>query len=172
MTTVIIVLLVLIVGAAAAVFFLRKKPVPPPAPPSPAPETTGDGRTSLEKLFSNLLEINLFLRLQAAPAEIMTLVEGIIDDTRTTLPAMVERYPDETLTYRMEKICETDLMRQLKEYFDLSEESRKTYNQDMIQRLTDIHRLIGRAKKIVEHNEVSEFKMIARELEIKFGQGA
>jgi hypothetical protein len=64
MTTVIIVLLVLIVGAAAAVFFLRKKPVPPPAPPSPAPETTGDGRTSLEKLFSNLLEINLFLRLQ------------------------------------------------------------------------------------------------------------
>ena len=64
-----------------------------------------------------------------------------------------------------------DLYRQLKEYFDMSVESRQNYSQDMIQRLTDIHRLVGRAKEIVEHNEVSEFKMIARELEIKFGQG-
>jgi hypothetical protein len=65
----------------------------------------------------------------------MTLVEGIIDDTRATLPAMMERYPDETLTYRMEKICEKDLLRQLKEYFDMSVESRQNYSQDMIQRL-------------------------------------
>ena len=172
MTTAIIVLLVLVAGAVAAILFSRRKTDTPPAPPAGAQEPAGDTRVSLEALFANLLEINLFLRLQPAPADIMTLVEGIIDDTRATLPAMMERYPDETLTFRMEKICEKDLYRQLKEYFDMSVESRQNYSQDMIQRLTDIHRLVGRAKEIVEHNEVSEFKMIARELEIKFGQGA
>ncbi|MBT8338868.1 MAG: hypothetical protein KJP07_02545 [Desulfatitalea sp.] len=167
-------LFILIAVIAAAVIFVlarRKKTQAENPESSPAAPAAAASGPDIHLLLENLFQVNLLVRLQAEPVAVIQLVEEIIDDTRSTLPAMMERYPDETLTYRMEKICEKDLNAQLKEFFDLSPDGREKYVDDLIGRLEDVKRLVHRAREIVEQNEVSEFKMIARELEIKFGQG-
>lgn len=116
----------------------------------------------------NLLNVNIFIRTRKVPDGILKLTEEIIDDLRAATPRMIERHPEHDLTYELKEICQKHLMKQLKEFFDMSESNQAGYMENLSHRLNEIADLIRRARDIVESDEVTEMKMIAGFLETKY----
>ncbi|MCK5617284.1 hypothetical protein KAR91_86265 [Candidatus Pacearchaeota archaeon] len=136
-------------------------------------------RTSLssDELISSALQglndVNLHIRMTPnVPAEVIKLVEQMVDDLRIATPSMIERHPDHDLTYELKKMCNEHLMKQLKEFFEMSPENITKYLPDLMSRLNDMGKHISRAKEIAEGNEVAEMKAIAGFLDAKYSKQA
>ena len=95
-------------------------------------------------------------------------IETIIDDLTAVIPAMMERYPGETLTYELKKIGKTHLYKTVKEYLDLSEDSRASQAGVFKQTIDSLQEVSNRSRNIVEKNETAEFKTMANFLAGKF----
>ncbi|NOX35535.1 MAG: hypothetical protein GXP56_17695 [Deltaproteobacteria bacterium] len=139
----------------------------PPAPDASRPEASPD--REYKAILDSLLKLNILLRKDKDLASEMTgEIEAIIDDLMVITPSMMERYPGETLTYEIKKIGSNHLFKTVKEYLDLSLESRE--NQfDMFQKtIKNLHDVSNRSRDIVEKNETAEFKTMANFLAGKF----
>jgi hypothetical protein len=123
-----------------------------------------------KSVFSNLLQVNIFLRTKGLPEDVIALVEKMIDDLKQATPQMIEKHPDHDLTYELKEICGKHLFSQLKEFFDMSEENRNKYMDNLMERLNEIADLVERARKVVENDEVTEMKVIAGFLETKYSR--
>jgi len=173
MTTIIIVTLFLasVIGFGLLMKRMRKQgfkaktnPVEPPPPPK---EDTPE--VQYTKILDTLLKLNLMIRKDRHFARKMVFrVEEIIDDLKSVIPAMMERYPGETLTYEMKKIVNTHLHKTVKEFLDLSPESRENQIQAFETIIQNLHDVCHRSREIVEKNETAEFKTMAHFLEGKF----
>lgn len=137
-----------------------------PAPP-PRPETTPEAE--YRAIMDRLLALNILLRKDPALAdEMVAKIEAVIDDLMAVTPSMMARYPAETLTYEIKKIGQQHLYRTVKEYLDLSEESRG-HQYDMFKKtIQSLHQVSERSREIVEKNETAEFKTMANFLAGKF----
>ena len=125
----------------------------------------------IKDAYNSLLQVNIFIRTKKGfPEEVLVLVEKMIDNLKQATPRMIEKHPDHDLTYELKEICKKHLFRQLKEFFDMSQENRNTYMANLIERLNEISDLIERAGKIVENDEVTEMKVIAGFLETKYSR--
>lgn len=163
---------VIVLAAGAAVFFMMKK--------NKAKENTGQApveaktpepasENEVETIFSNLLNLNILLRKDAdLPDETVREIEGIMDDLMVIIPAMIERYPGETLTYEIKKIGKEHLYKTVKEYLDLSLESRNNQMDMFKQTIDNLKQVSNRSRDIVEKNETAEFKTMANFLAGKF----
>ena len=100
--------------------------------------------------------------------ELISKIESIIDDLKTLIPDMITRYPGETLTYELKKIGSTHLFKTVKEYLDLSPESRQTQQEYFEKTIESLHDVCKRSRQIVDNNETAEFKTMAHFLEGKF----
>ena len=168
------VVIILVIAAAAGFYFMKrssgrqtrqKKPeIQPDAPlraPSPEEEYTG--------IVDMLLKLNIMMRKDARfSTAFQTEIEAIIDDLRAVIPAMMERYPGETLTYELKKIGKTHLYKTVKEYLDLSEDSRASQAGVFKQTIDSLREVSNRSRDIVEKNETAEFKTMANFLAGKF----
>ncbi len=123
-----------------------------------------------KEVFTNLLQVNIFIRTKGLPVEVIALVEKMIDNLKQATPRMIEKHPNHDLTYELKEICKKHLFSQLKEFFDMSKENRATYMDNLMERLNEIASLIERAGKIVENDEVTEMKVIAGFLETKYSR--
>ncbi|HCY87886.1 MAG TPA: hypothetical protein DHV36_22310 [Desulfobacteraceae bacterium] len=172
MTTILIATLFLasVIGFGLLMNHLRQKgfrtktsPIQTPAKPKEDPKLV------YTKILDTLLKLNLMIRRDRHLSPAITLqVEKIIDDLKAVTPAMLERYPGETLTYEIKKIGNTHLYKTVKEYLDLSLESREQQLDvftDLIDGLRDV---CQRSRIIVEKNETQEFKTMALFLSNKF----
>lgn len=160
---------VLIIAAAGLVFFIRKKKNPPEssAAPAPAPGPTPDQEYGA--ILDSLLRLNILLRKDREFPEDMTEeIEAVMDDLMVITPAMMERYPGETLTYEIKKIGMTHLFKTVKEYLDLSRESRKAQLDIFKKTIESLREVSNRSRDIVEKNETAEFKTMANFLAGKF----
>ncbi len=63
---------------------------------------------------------------------------------------MMERYPGETLTYELKKIGKTHLYKTVKEYLDLSEDSRTSQAGVFQQTIDSLREVSNRSRNIVE----------------------
>ncbi|HKK00347.1 MAG TPA: hypothetical protein VJ959_15610 [Desulfotignum sp.] len=137
-----------------------------PKPP-PQPETSPEAE--YKAIVDRLLALNILMRKDPAMKDAMvTEIEAIIDDLMVVTPSMMERYPSETLTYEIKKIGRQHLYRTVKEYLDLSEESRE-HQYDMFKKtIQSLHQVSDRSRDIVEKNETAEFKTMANFLAGKF----
>lgn len=137
-----------------------------PAPP-PRPETTPEAE--YRAIMDRLLALNILLRKDPALAdEMVAEIEAVIDDLMAVTPSMMARYPAETLTYEIKKIGRQHLYRTVKEYLDLSEQSRG-HQYDMFKKtIQSLHQVSERSREIVEKNETAEFKTMANFLAGKF----
>ena len=142
----------------------NNKPPTPPTPPAPPAASKDLAQIAID----NLLVLNIFVRTKKVPVDILELVEKMIDNLRAATPAMIERHPDHDLTYELKEICSKHIMKQLKEFFDMSEGNQEKYMAGLKERLNEMAELIKRARDIVENDEVSEMKMIAGFLETKY----
>jgi len=173
MTTIIIVTLFLasVIGFGLLMKNMRNKgfktkenPIQPPPPPQEAPP-----EVQYTKILDTLLKLNLMIRKDRHFSKKMILkVEQIIDDLKSVIPAMMERYPGETLTYELKKIGNTHLYKTVKEFLDLSPESRENQMQAFETIIQNLHDVCRRSREIVEKNETAEFKTMAHFLEGKF----
>ncbi len=134
-------------------------------PPSQKPAPDQEYKTILD----SLLSLNVLMRKDKDLSNDMTLeIESIIDDLMVITPAMIEQYPGETLTYEIKKIGKEHLYKTVKEYMDLSVESRKAQLDIFNKTIENLHEVSNRSRSIVEKNETAEFKTMANFLAGKF----
>ena len=165
-------ILILIVIIALVLAFKKMKPkqtekkdssASPPAPAAPGPED------QLKQILESLVKLNLLVRKDKDfPDDMTKEIEAIIDDLAAVTPAMMDRYPGETLTYEIKKIGKAHLFKTVKEYLDLSLESRKNQLDIFKKTIANLHDVSKRSRDIVEKNETAEFKTMANFLATKF----
>ncbi len=145
-------------------FRTKTNPVTPTPPtPSDTPEE------EYIKILDTLLKLNLLIRKDRhLPNALILQIETIIDDLKAVVPAMMERYSGETLTYEIKKIGNTHLHKTVKEYLDLSNESREAQLPVFEETIKNLHEVCHRSREIVEKNETAEFKTMAHFLAGKF----
>ena len=134
------------------------------------PKPAGDDpQVQLKEILDSLLRLNLLIRTDPElQAEIREELEAVIDDLAAVIPSMMDRYPGETLTYEIKKIGREHLFRTVKEYLDLSPESRANQMDIFKTTIQSLHDVSRRSRDIVEKNETAEFKTMANFLAGKF----
>ena len=159
-----------LIGAAAVgwMMFKKKKPETPDASPSPEPAARTDA-DEFRDIMESLLKLNLMMRTDPALSPDMTReIEAIIDDLKSVIPPMMERYPGEALTYELKKIGLTHLHKIVKEFLDLSPDSRKAQDNIFKNSIQSLGEVTQRSRQIIENNETAEFKTMAHFLAGKF----
>jgi len=173
MTMIIAIAIFLIVAIGLAIMMKKNKPKgfeskQNPAP-SPAPKAETSPDQEYKTILDSLLKLNILLRKDIDFSMEMTgEIEAIIDDLMVITPEMMERYPGETLTYEIKKIGREHLYKTVKEYLDLSKESRKNQFDMFKKTIGSLHEVSNRSRDIVEKNETAEFKTMANFLAGKF----
>jgi len=134
---------------------------------APKAETSPD--QEYKAVLNSLLKLNILLRKDIDLSMEMTgEIEAIIDDLMVITPSMMERYPGESLTYEIKKIGREHLYKTVKEYLDLSQDSRKNQLDMFKKTIENLHGVSNRSRDIVEKNETAEFKTMANFLAGKF----
>lgn len=171
-----------LLAIGTAVFIYKKMTEKSGAKPDPTesdslaqgadPEKPSDPEAELTALLERLVHLNIFIRTtHGLSPESLQSIEGVIDLLRDTVPQMMARHPSESLTYELKRIAGEHLAEIVKEFVDLSPDSRQRHVEAFIVSLGDIREQIQRAKKIIENNEVAEFKVIASFLKTKYSSG-
>lgn len=161
---------VLIIAVIGFAIFLRKKSASQStAAPTPSPMSGPSPDQEYGAILDSLLKLNILMRKDKDFSEDMIKeIEVVIDDLMVITPAMMEQYPGETLTYEIKKIGRTHLFKTVKEYLDLSPESRKTQFDIFNKTIESLREVSNRSRDIVEKNETAEFKTMANFLAGKF----
>lgn len=151
---------------------LKKKQTATPGTPEPKTEkqpVSDSPEKEYTEILDSLLNLNLMIRKDPTfDQEMVVRIEEIIDDLKAIVPAMMERYPGETLTYEIKKIGLTHLHKTVKEFLDLSADSRQRQNETFLATLQSLHEVTHRSRDIVEKNETAEFKTMGHFLAGKF----
>ncbi len=135
---------------------------------SPAPEVS-DPDKEYRAILETLLELNTMIRKDIdLPVQMIEKIEAVIDDLIAVIPQMMERYPGETLTYELKKTGSAHLFKTVREYLDLSGNSRQNQSEIFAGTIDSLHEICRRARNIVDKNETAEFKTMANFLAGKF----
>jgi len=128
-----------------------------------------DPGADFKQILDTLIKLNLLIRTdRELSMDLISKIESIIDDLKALIPDMITRYPGETLTYELKKIGATHLFKTVKEYLDLSPDSRQTQRHAFEKIIESLHDVCVRSREIVDNNETAEFKTMAHFLEGKF----
>ena len=165
-----------LLAIGAAVYLYRKFTAQDDVDPAPAESPAGaavvDAEAELTTLMGRLVNLNILIRTtHGLSPESAQAIEEVIDLLRDTVPQMIARHPSESLTYELKRISVEHLARIVKEFVDLSPDSRQRHVEAFIVSLKDIRTQVKRAREIVEHNEVAEFKVMASFLKTKYSSG-
>lgn len=163
------VILIAVIGAGVAIKYIKTgKAAETDDSASPVQtQTTPD--QEYQNILASLLKLNILLRQDIGMPEAMTIkIETIIDDITVIIPQMMDRYPGEALTYEIKKIGKDHLYKTVKEYLDLSEDSRKNQHDIFEKTIDNLHDVSHRSRDIIEKNETAEFKTMANFLAGKF----
>jgi len=177
MTTIIVTAVFLIAIIGFAIMMKNVKAMKTAIEDSPSPSSAPRSETSpgpshdqeYKAILDSLLNLNILMRKdEKLPVEMTGEIEAIIDDLMAITPEMMERYPGETLTYEIKKIGRKHLYKTVKEYLDLSQDSRKNQFDMFEKTIKSLHDVSDRSRDIVEKNETAEFKTMANFLAGKF----
>jgi len=136
---------------------------------SPSTPEKKDPGADFKEILDTLIKLNLLIRTDRDfSMDLILKIESIIDDLKALIPDMITRYPGETLTYELKKIGVTHLFKTVKEYLDLSLDSRQIQRPAFEKTIESLHDVCKRSRQIVDNNEIAEFKTMAHFLEGKF----
>ncbi|WP_457551713.1 hypothetical protein [Desulfobacula sp.] len=169
-----IIAVVIFLIAVIGLVYMKKKSTRDPAEKlTVSPSSVSGSKASLDQeheiILDALLSLNILMRKDIDFSKEMTgEIEAIIDDLMVIIPSMMERYPAETLTYEIKKIGREHLYRTVKEYLDLSQDSRENQFDMFKKTIGSLREVSNRSRDIVEKNETAEFKTMANFLAGKF----
>jgi len=163
---------IFIIALFAFNLIIRRLKVPKasssPEDQSPTPAKKDPG-ADFKEILDTLIKLNLLIRTDRDfSMDLILKIESIVDDLKALIPDMITRYPGETLTYELKKIGATHLFKTVKEYLDLSQDSRQTQRSAFEKTIESLHEVCARSRQIVDNNEMAEFKTMAHFLEGKF----
>ena len=165
------IVIIAIIGIAIMIYNnnIRKKKSDNSMPDTPEQKQENSSDREIKTIMNSLLSLNILLRKDKDVSEKMIeTIESVIDDLIMIIPGMIERYPGETLTYEIKKIGKNHLYKIIKEYLDLSLESRENQFAIFEKIIKNLHEISSRSRNIVEKNETAEFKTMANFLAGKF----
>ena len=165
------IVIIAIIGIAIMIYNnnIRKKKSDNSMPDTPEQKQENSSDREIKTIMNSLLSLNILLRKDKDVSEKMIeTIESVIDDLIMIIPGMIERYPGETLTYEIKKIGKNHLYKIIKEYLDLSLESRENQFAIFEKTIKNLHEISSRSRNIVEKNETAEFKTMANFLAGKF----
>ncbi len=172
--TMIIAATIFLIAVIGVVFMIRKnkdtgKTSKQSPPSSFTPKAESSPEQEYKDILDSLLKLNILMRKDIDfPAQMIAEIEAIIDDFMVITPSMMERYPGEALTYEIKKIGREHLYKTVKEYLDLSTDSRENQSDMFKKTIESLHEVSNRSRDIVEKNETAEFKTMANFLAGKF----
>jgi hypothetical protein len=116
-----------------------------------------------ETSIEGLVAFNVFVRdhIHQLSDEVVQLCEQIVDTFRDIVPKMMERYPEQALTYELRRASEEHLMRKLKEYCDMSDRNRQEREPVLVTLLKELLEHAIHGADIIERNEIDEFDTVA-----------
>lgn len=160
---------VVVIAGVGITFMQKRKRNSAPAPEIREKESPVSEKDAIVETMDSLLSLNLMMRTDPdLDQDVLLAIERIIDDIRLILPAMLERYPSESLTYELEKIGKNHLKKIVKEYLDLSLPSREAQHAIFTGTIENLSQVTKRSRQIIENNETAEFKTMAHFLAGKF----
>jgi len=165
---------IFLIAVIGVVFMIRKnkdtgKTSKQSPPSSFTPKAESSPEQEYKDILDSLLKLNILMRKDIDfPAQMIAEIEAIIDDFMVITPSMMERYPGEALTYEIKKIGREHLYKTVKEYLDLSTDSRENQSDMFKKTIESLHEVSNRSRDIVEKNETAEFKTMANFLAGKF----
>ena len=165
------IVIIAIIGIAIMIYNnnIRKEKSDNSMPDTPEQKQENSSDREIKTIMNSLLSLNILLRKDKDVSEKMIeTIESVIDDLIMIIPGMMERYPGETLTYEIKKIGKNHLYKIIKEYLDLSLESRENQFAIFEKTIKNLHEISSRSRNIVEKNETAEFKTMANFLAGKF----
>ena len=134
-----------------------------------AQQTKEPPEEEIRHILDALIKTNLMVRKDRAfPKELLADVEQIIDNLKSVIPTMMEKYPGETLTWELKKIGRSHFKKTIKEYLDLSDESRQEQLETFKAAIQQLREVALRSRILAEKNETQEFKTMALFLGQKF----
>ncbi len=168
MTITVAILMVAVIGFL--IYIQKQRPVSKDiAAQNPSPRSGPTPDQEYGAILDSLLKLNILMRKDKEfSGEMTEEIEAVIDDLMVITPSMMERYPGETLTYEIKKIGLTHLYKTVKEYLDLSMESRNVQLDIFKKTIESLREVSNRSRDIVEKNETAEFKTMANFLAGKF----
>ncbi len=169
--TVIITAAVFIIALFAFKLIIRRLKVPKvsSSPKDQSPPAKKDPGADFKQILDTLIKLNILIRTDRDfSMDLILKIESIVDDLKALIPDMITRYPGETLTYELKKIGATHLFKTVKEYLDLSADSRQIQRSAFEKTIENLHEVCARSRQIVDNNEIAEFKTMAHFLEGKF----
>ena len=136
---------------------------------SPPAAEKKDPGADFKEILDTLIKLNLLIRTDRDfSMDLILKIEFIVDDLKALIPAMIARYPGETLSYELKKIGAIHLFKTVKEYLDLSVDSRQAQRQAFEKTIETLHDVCARSCQIVDNNETAEFETMAHFLGGKF----
>lgn len=173
MTTIILVTLFLasVIGFGLLMKHFRTKGLRTKENPiKPASQTPKESpEEEFRYIMDALIKTNLMIRKdRELPGNLLQTIETIIDDLKAVIPSMMEKYPGEALTWELKKIGRKHLGKTVKEYLDLSPESRLAQQETFKTAIGQLQDVVSRSRRIAEANETAEFKTMALFLGQKF----
>jgi hypothetical protein len=174
--TMIIAAAIFIIAVIGLIVMMQKKKKEDTKSVDNAPDTPGQQPENslgheVKTIMDSLLKLNVLIRKDRDfSSEMRETIEDVIDDLTLITPAMIQRYPGESLTYELKKIGKEHLYKTVKEFLDLSLASRINQSAIFEKTIKNLHEVSNRARDIVEKNETAEFKTMANFLAGKFAQ--
>lgn len=163
-----------LLGAIVAGIYIARKQNKAPAvfeskvEDTPAPRTQS-GDKEYTQILESLLALNLLMRKDPyLPLETIQKIEAVIDEISIITPLLMDRYPGEALTFEIKRIGLNHLHKIVKEYLDLSRDSRQEQAGVFEATVKNLQKIIARSRDVVEKNEIAEFKTMATFIAGKF----
>ena len=140
----------------------KSKPEPPPKP---------DPRKRLLEMLGSLLSLNIRIREQALPADVLSRVEGIMDKLRGLLEDINERHPDHELTWTLNQMAGQYLPKVMNPYLALSSPDRERSRAELLRSLDGLEAEIDNVADLVQGDKMGDFKAKAAFLRARFVKG-
>jgi hypothetical protein len=154
----------MVIVGALTVYFIRKKSKTDAAMEVVEKILKPDAEpVKPEASIEGLVAFNVFVRdhIHLLSDEVVELCEQIVDTFRDIVPKMMERYPEQALTYELRRASEEHLQRKLKEYCDMSDQNRQERAQVLVTLLEELLAHAVHGRDIIERNETDEFDTMA-----------
>jgi hypothetical protein len=130
-----------------------------------------DPREELRGLLDGIVNLNILIREEGLPSEVLARVEEIIDKLRTLLPEINERYPSHELTWTLNQMAKEYLPKALRPYVALSRKDREDRRPELLKSLDGLEAEIDNVAELVRGDKMGDFKAKAAFLRARFVEG-
>lgn len=129
---------------------------------------TVDPAAALCELLDNLVTINIAIREEGLPSDVVARVECIIDKLRELLPGINERHHGHELTWAVNQMARDYLPRVVNPYLALAQAEREVRREELLNSLNGLEAELDNVTDLVRNEKLGNFRAKAAFLRARF----